>query len=202
MDPQVILELIGYCSSVLVLVSLLMTSVVKFRIINAIGSLIFTIYAILIASYPTAVLNFCLVVIDLWFLWKVLQKKATFSVEQVRTGDSAAAHFLKFYQQDIVQFFPEFSCEEASQLSGYLVYADANPVGVFLARERGEGALEVALDYSCPSHRDCSVGNYLYSYLKVMGVKKLIASGMEQKHIRYLRSMGFASQSGSFVKEL
>lgn len=202
MEPQLILELIGYVSSVMILVSLLMTSVVKFRVINAIGSMIFTIYAILISSYPTAALNFCLVAVDLWFLWKVLRNKATFSVERIRAGDGAAAHFLKFYEQDITQFFSGFSREKASRMEGYLVYADANPVGIFLARELEEGVLEVELDYSCPSHRDCSVGNYLYAYLKQERVKKLVACGADQKHEHYLRKMGFVPQNGGFVKHM
>ena len=51
MTPKMILELVGYLASLLVLVSLLMTSVTKLRVINMIGSFIFAIYALLIASY-------------------------------------------------------------------------------------------------------------------------------------------------------
>ncbi|MBQ5897462.1 MAG: hypothetical protein IIW81_03245 [Oscillospiraceae bacterium] len=40
-----IIELIGYLGSILVLVSMLMSSVVKLRIINTVGSIIFTFYA-------------------------------------------------------------------------------------------------------------------------------------------------------------
>ena len=43
MNTQSIWELIGYLASLLVLISLLMTSVVKLRIINLIGSLIFAL---------------------------------------------------------------------------------------------------------------------------------------------------------------
>ncbi len=201
MTPELILELIGYVSSVLILVSLLMTSVVKFRIINAVGSLIFTIYAVLIASYPTAVLNFCLVLVDLWFLWKVLRKKTMFSVDPVAPGDGAAAHFLQFYRDDIHNFFPEFNPEAAQTLPGYLVYADANPVGLLLGREDADG-LEVVLDYSCPSYRDCSVGAFLYEHLSAAGVRQLLVKCQEEKHIQYLRRMGFAAQGDGFVKEL
>ena len=54
MTTQMIFELIGYLGSVLVIVSMLMTSVVKLRVINTIGSVIFAVYALLIHSYPTA----------------------------------------------------------------------------------------------------------------------------------------------------
>lgn len=47
-SPEMLLELVGYFASLLVLVSLLMTSVVKLRVINMVGSLIFAIYALCI----------------------------------------------------------------------------------------------------------------------------------------------------------
>ena len=88
---QEILELIGYVSSVMILISLLMTSVVKFRVINAVGSLIFTVYALLIHSYPTAVLNACLVGVDVWFLVKVLRTRLEYSVDAASLADTAVS---------------------------------------------------------------------------------------------------------------
>ena len=61
MDSGMIIEMIGYLGSVLVLISFLMSSVVKLRVINAVGSLVFAGYALIIHSYPTALMNFCLV---------------------------------------------------------------------------------------------------------------------------------------------
>ena len=61
MNTSMIIEAIGYTGSALVLVSFLMVSVVKLRVVNTIGSLIFTVYAFIIHSYPTAIMNVCLV---------------------------------------------------------------------------------------------------------------------------------------------
>lgn len=66
-------ELIGYLGSVLVVVSMLMSSVVKLRVINTIGSGIFAGYALLIHSYPTALMNACLVGINLYNLVRLRQ---------------------------------------------------------------------------------------------------------------------------------
>ena len=68
MNQALALELFGYLGSFLVLISMLMTSVVRLRIINLIGSAVFAAYAILIRSYPTALLNGCLVLINLYHL--------------------------------------------------------------------------------------------------------------------------------------
>lgn len=65
---MVLIEMIGYLGSILIVVSLLMTSVAKLRIINMIGSGISMVYAVLIHSYPIAFMNFCLVVINIYNL--------------------------------------------------------------------------------------------------------------------------------------
>lgn len=68
MHAAMIVEMAGYLGSVLVVVSMLMTSVRRLRVVNAVGAGIFTVYALLIQSYPTALMNFCLVVIDVYHL--------------------------------------------------------------------------------------------------------------------------------------
>ncbi len=69
-ELTMIIELIGYLGSILVVISMLMTSVIKIRILNCIGSGIFTVYALIIHSYPTAIMNFCLVSINIYYLMK------------------------------------------------------------------------------------------------------------------------------------
>ncbi len=202
MDTQTILELVGYGSSLLVLVSLLMTSVVKFRIINAVGSLVFTVYAVLIHSYPTAVLNACLVLIDVWFLIKVLRRKAMFSLVKARGDDASVAHFLEFYREDIRAYFPDFDFAVAPDAAVYFVYADANPAGLLIAGKLPDEALRVALDYSCPAYRDCSVGKFLYSALAEAGVRRLDAGTHVESHAQYLKAMGFVERDGRYQKEL
>ena len=54
MDTHMIVELIGYFSSLLVLVSFLMTSVIRLRIVNSVGAIIFTVYATIIVLSHSA----------------------------------------------------------------------------------------------------------------------------------------------------
>ena len=51
MNTHMIVELVGYFGSALVLLSFLMTSVVKLRIINMAGGVICTIYSLVIDLY-------------------------------------------------------------------------------------------------------------------------------------------------------
>ena len=69
------LEIFGYIGSALVVVSLLMASVVKLRIINTIGSVISGTYALIIGSFPLALMNISLIIINVYYLIKLLKNK-------------------------------------------------------------------------------------------------------------------------------
>ena len=86
MNPTVI-EIIGYVGSGLVLVSFLMASVVKLRVVNTIGSFIFAVYALLIPSYPTALMNVCLVLINLYHLYKLRNSEPNYRLLPLDPGD-------------------------------------------------------------------------------------------------------------------
>ena len=75
MDGKAWLELLGYAASVLVAVSLMMSRIVRLRVINLVGSLAFTAYGVLIGAYPVAAVNGFIVLINLWFLARMLRAK-------------------------------------------------------------------------------------------------------------------------------
>ena len=103
-----VIEAIGYVGSVVVLISMLMTSVVRLRTINTIGSLVFTGYALMIHSYPTAALNFSLALINIYNLVKLYNNKKDYSVVKLRSDDAFVTYFLNLYKADIEKFFPAF----------------------------------------------------------------------------------------------
>lgn len=201
MDRQMILELVGYFASLLVLISLLMTSVVKLRVINMIGSFIFAVYALFIHSYPTAVMNFCLVGVNIYFLIKMARTERVFTFLRVGPGDAYFRHFLQYYGEDIQKYFSPETAALGTD-TAFLVCCDTTPAGVLTARRVEEGTLEVALDYTTPQYRDCSVGRYLYGQLAEQGYKKLIVPAATEVHGAYLKKMGFVQAGQGYVKEL
>ena len=95
------IEMFGYLGSFLVLVSFLMTSVFKLRVVNTVGSVIFAAYALIIHSYPTALMNICLVGINLRFLWKMAHTRRDFELVKVKAEDNYLQHFLSVHDADI-----------------------------------------------------------------------------------------------------
>lgn len=61
---NVYLELFGYLGTALVLLSMMMTSLTKLRAFNIAGSVITTVYALLMGTFPVAFLNVGLIIIN------------------------------------------------------------------------------------------------------------------------------------------
>lgn len=197
------LELIGYTGSLLVIVSMLMTSVVKLRIINTVGSVIFCGYALAIHSYPTAAMQVCLIIINMINLHKLNNTKKEYAAVGLKADDGFLAHFLFSNNDDIKKFFPDFSSvEETDKI--FLITCGQVPAGIFIAAEENNGNLKVKVDYTTPAYRDCSAGKFLYNHLQRMGIKQISAETKIPTHEKYLRKMGFSTDgvTETFVKAL
>ncbi len=202
MSTKVMIELFGYLGSALVVVSMLMTSVMKLRVINTIGSIIFVIYALVIRSYPTALMNFFLVGINVYHMIRLTNTKKHYDLVEVSSGGGYFNYLMRYYGEDIARFFPDARRMVKQADAVYVICCDSAPAGVFAGRRRPSG-MEICLDYSTPVYRDCSVGTFLYAQLKEKGIKELSCRCDVREHIVYLEKMGFVRKNeGEFVKEL
>lgn len=196
------IEIIGYLGSALVVVSMLMSSVVKLRVINTIGSSIFAVYALMIHSYPTALMNGFLIGINIYNLVKLTQIDRSYDLVEGAQGESLLRYLLDYYGEDIRAYFPDFSADNGANRA-YMVCCNGNPAGVLLGTDNGQGTLQVLLDYSTPIYRDCSIGAYLYSKLPSMGIHTLVFAGkVSQAHAAYLTKMGFVKEGDAYIKNL
>lgn len=196
-----VMEIFGYCGSALVVASLLMSSVVRLRVLNSIGSLISMIYALYTHTYPIALMNASLVAINLYHLFHIFHRKTAFDMVRTAAADGSIAHFLRVYQEDIRRYFPDFQADAAG-LEAFVVYTGAVPAGLLLGTLREDGVLEAQLDYTTPAYRDCSVGKYLYENLAQSGVKTIRQTTQVPEHARYLTNMGFTQHGDAYCKQL
>ncbi len=197
-----VLEIIGYVSSAIVLISFLMSSALKLRLINVVGAGIFTVYATLTHSYPTAVMNLCIVLIDIYYLIRLNRHETLFSILPASVDGKYLAAFLKFYEDDIRKYFPDFKAEQHNADIVYFVHCNMVTAGILLGKDLGNNTVEIVADYSTPAFRDCSVGKFLYKKLPAYGVKTLTCTNVAGKHDKYMTKMGFVNRDGVFVKEL
>lgn len=202
MDTAMIIEIFGYIGSALVVVSMLMSSVVKLRVINTAGSIVSGIYAIICGAFPLALMNGCLIIINFINLYRLLKAKQAYDLVEANSEDASVKYFLDRYYDDIKMYFPEFDKEKNGETKAYVVYCDGMPSGILLGKEK-EGTIDIIIDYSTPIYRDCSVGRYLYSKLLSKGIDTLLFSQKQSEvHSAYMNKMGFVKEKDAYIKKL
>ena len=68
------IEIFGYFSSILVAISITIKGGFYFRILNLVGSICFSIYGILIGSWPVAIINMYCSGINIFYIIKEKRK--------------------------------------------------------------------------------------------------------------------------------
>lgn len=202
MDPSLVIEIFGYIGSAFVVVAMLMSSIVKLRIINTIGCVISAIYSIICGAIPLAAMNICLIIINVYNLIKLKKTTKAYELVSSASDDALTSYFLTKHREDIGMCFPGYDDSSAAGKKAYIVCCDGNTAGVLLGEEK-DGVFEVLLDYSSPVYRDCSVGKFLYSKLGEENINTLrFAQKLSDIHEAYLKKMGFVQDNGVYVKNL
>ncbi len=188
-------EIIGYIASGLVAVSLMMSSLLRLRLINLVGAICFTAYGLLIGAYPVAAVNAFIIVINSYYLYQMLRSREYFTLLEVLKGSRFLHYFLNFHQAEIAAFFPGFMYKETEEQLAFFVLRDMVPTGLFIAQPAGEGIARILLDYVAPGYRDLQVARFVYRehahLFREKGIHRLVAEAATPKHARYLERMGF-----------
>lgn len=203
---EVVLEWIGYVASGIILVSLLMSSIVKLRWINLVGAVVFAFYGFMVGVLPAALMNVGIVVIDVYYLAKIYFSKEYFTILPVVDGSQYLASFLEFYRDDMAVFN---DLEHIDSMTGDVklyILRNMEIAGVFLAKKVDDKTLEVRLDYAIPRYRDFKLGQYLFEtkrdYFLNLGYSTFVAKSQNDAHCKYLRKMGFVADGDTYTKTL
>lgn len=195
MDAQFFYEIIGYVASVLVAVSLMMSSILRLRVINLLGAICFTVYGLLIQAYPVAAVNFFIILVNLYYLHGLLKQTEKFTLLEVQSDDSYLAYFLRFYHAEIQKFIPSFKHQPSENALSFFILRDMVPAGLFIGQRKDDSALLIDLDFVIPGYRDLKIGRYVYqqqaAFLLERGIDTLYSRPGNPTHAKYLRQMGF-----------
>ena len=205
MNSSMIIEAVGYLGSALVLVSFLMVSVRRLRIVNSIGSIIFTVYAFIIHSYPTAIMNLCLVGINVYYLVKMSNTSETtrnYDLVKVSPNDGMLTYTIDRSREDIEQCFPGLSLNLGGANLAYLICYQGSPAGVFIGTRDENNSMDILLDYCLPEYRDFSIGKFIFSKLPGEGIVSLTYNGPDTNNKDYLQKYDFVKKENGYVKTL
>ncbi|MFZ5353762.1 MAG: GNAT family N-acetyltransferase [Bacillota bacterium] len=191
----IILEWLGYLASIIVAVSLLMSSIVKLRWFNLIGSALFAAYGFAINALPVGIINLVIMIINIYYLYKIYTESEYFKLLEISKDSRYLGYFLEFYKKDISRFFPEFSFRLDNTEISFYVLRNLAVAGVFIGSKYDEETLQIDLDFVIPEYRDFKLGRYILieneELFRKLGYKRLCSFSNTKEHDAYLRKMGF-----------
>jgi hypothetical protein len=202
-----LLEWIGYFASAVIAVSLMMSSIVKFRWINMTGGLLLSVYGFMINAIPVGILNGIIVVVDLYYLATIYSKKEVFEILEINAESEYLRRFLKFHDTRIQKICPGFVYKPDMNTISFFILRNMTVAGLFLAHRENGNVLNVGLDYVLTEYKDFKNGRYIYFKLRnkfiEAGYTSVIAEGNNVKYFKYLKKLGFRKdENGVFRKNL
>lgn len=196
---QQIAPYFGYLASVLLAIGLLVNNDLKFRWLNTGGNVAFIIYGLVLGAVPIILTNSILLAINLFYLYKIYNRKEHFELLEFENGGVMIDRFLSFYQPDIVVHFPYFKREHLEGKLNFVVLRDLVIANIFSARLDNNGSAEIIINYTVTKYRDYKVGRFIFdkekSHLVSKGVKTLYYKSVaNRRHKKFLSVMGFTMQ--------
>ena len=200
------LDLFGWFGSALLIISLLQTRVLRFRLLNLFASLSLVLFNGVLGVWPMVGMNLATTAINLWFIVKMTRERhdlSAFEVLQVGPREAYFEHFLKVHGRDIAKFYPQWSGTEADDLA-YQVEKSDETVGIVLIRPVGDVA-QVLLDYVTPRYRDFSPGEFVWegtSGLRDRGFRRVVTPPDMVSPYYDRLDVGFRREGSSYVLDL
>lgn len=196
---QQIAPYFGYLASLLLAIGLLVSSDLKFRLLNTGGNIAFIIYGVVLGAMPVILTNSILLTINAFYLYKIYTRKEHFELLEFNSGGVMIDRFLSFYQKDISIYFPAFKKEQLEGSLNFVVLRDLVIANIFSAKLGDDGTGEVILNYTVAKYRDYKVGRFIFDtenkYLLSKGVKTLYYTSVANKrHQNFLNVIGFSMQ--------
>jgi hypothetical protein len=202
------LEVVGWLGSVLVVLSLMLAGVWRFRVLNLIGAVIATGYNAVLGIWPFAAMNGAIAVIDVLWLIRLHRDRhdeAAYQVIEVAPDDAYLAHTLRTHGADIARFYPSFAGVETSGRHAFLVLKGDETVGVVLVRDGGGGDAHIELDYVTPRFRDFTPGEFVYRRSGVFarrGFRRLVVPRDVVGSQDYYERVGFTATDDAWVRDV
>ena len=201
------IEWVGYVASLIVLISLTMSSIIRLRIYNFIGCMVFAYYGYLTGLVPVAVANLSIAMINVYYLYHIFTTKEQFKLVVAEPDSAYFQHFLESNKHDVEL---QISLAELRNVdTSFYMLRDDHIAGVLVGNKNKNGEFEIKLDFVIPSYRDYKLGDYYYNtkpeILKNYGIATLKADAKDTSHSSYLEKIGFKklnAQQHTYTKQL
>ena len=195
----------GYLASLLLILALLVNNDLKFRWLNTGGNIAFITYALVLHTIPVLITNLILFCINIFYLYKVYNRKEKFELIEFTGEEKLARQFMDFHMGGINEYFPGFNGLIPRDNLNFVVTRNVVISNMFSARVDEQGDAWVLLNYTLPKYRDYKVGRFIFEadrdFLVSKGVKRIVYDiPVSSKHRSFLKHIGFTESEGLLVK--
>ncbi len=204
MSTRALLELFGWISSGLIVLSLAQGRVWRFRIINFVGAFMATIYNAILGIWPFAAMNLIITGLDAYWLVRLRRERdpqsEAYDVLEVGHDDAYLRHFLTIHADEVRRFYPGYDPGSDAAADVLLLRGD-EVIGAISISDIEEGVAKVSLDYVTERFRDASPGRYVYNDSRLF--HQLGADAIElpaSAGQKYLRAVGFSEEAGRWTR--
>ena len=185
------IQVIGWAGSVLLVVSLLQTRVLRLRALNLVAAVVLVGFNASIAVWPMTAVNVAIAAINTWHVVRLLRTRHDarhYAVLPVGPDEPYLRHLLHLHRHDIERYNPGVlvaappaglegapddtapqplgaaaveAAAPADRLA-FLVQTGGETVGLVLAHRTSPGTAQVDLDYVLPRFRDFTPGEFVF----------------------------------------
>ncbi|MGL5543125.1 MAG: hypothetical protein ACRDB2_07305 [Fusobacteriaceae bacterium] len=199
-----LIEVFGIVSSIVILVSLSMTSIIKLRVINLVGCLLFAGYGYAIGSFSTMFMNIGIAFMNLYYLRKLYSIKESYEIVRADRESDYFKLFIEKNAGDIDKFFSRESLNQSQEI--YYLLRNNYTAGIIGWKTEGTD-VEITIDYVTERFRDYTFGKYIFQERLEMfrkeGYKRLVQKTENPLHQNYLKKIGFFQEkNGVFIKNI
>jgi hypothetical protein len=205
-----ILQIFGWIASAGLVVSVLQTKFLRFRIINGTASGLLAIYNALLGVWPAVAMNGVLVIINIYYIVQMNKKQKqhsafTFAIEPATS--ELVGWFLARNGSDLASFHPGLAGRlDAQGAQAAVLFHDDEAMGLTAFCPDGQGGTQLLADYVVPRFRDYAPGEFVFSAagpLRQAGVTSVWIADPTPPVVAYLTQMGFtAAEPGRWQRTL
>lgn len=197
-DSRILLEIFGYIGSALVVVSMLMTSVTKLRIINMCGSVISTIYSVIVGAWPIVIMNGCIMAINFYHVVLSVKDKLELTYAVAKGNDTSVRQFVSLYENVITSKDAAYTSNITENTDALILFNDSEIVSVFAGKIEAEC---FALDfcYALPEFEKGAAVTAL-EFFKANGISKLCPTS--PAFSKELRRLGIDERDGMLIEQI
>lgn len=200
-DYKILIEIFGYIGTLLVIISMMMTSITKLRIVNIIGSAITVIYSLIYNTWPIVVMNSCLIMINVFHLIKQYSNNKTFKIIKSNNIDQGLSLYFEYNKNKIMPLFSKFLNDINENFTVYTLYKDYKIIGFIIGTQKFN-IFDIDSMFFSSGYKNILNKNFLLECIKKDNINAFLLKTYNKKCIKKIKRIGFIEYEDTLIKYL